>query len=262
MKQKQLIGECLAEFIGCLVFILIGCGAVASSVLTGVSFSQWEMSIVWGIGVTIAIYLVGSISGAHLNPAVTISLAIHRNFDKGKILPYIISQILGCFSAAAIIYFIFNPFFESFELTNNIIRASEGGVVTAGIFSTFPNANINLGHAFLVEAFITTILMIAILAIGEEKNTNKPGANLQPLMVGLTIAIIGSAFGTLSGFAMNPARDFGPRLFSFLAGWSNLGPVNAYYFLIPITAPIVGAILAGFIYDNLIKKYLINNTAA
>lgn len=262
MKKKQILGECFAEFIGCLVFILIGCGAVASSVLTSVSFSQWEMSIVWGIGVTVAIYLVGSISGAHLNPAVTISLTIHRNFDKRKILPYIASQILGCFSAAAIIYFIFNPFIESFELTNNIIRASEGGVVTAGIFSTFPNANINLGHAFLVEAFITNILMIAILAIGEEKSTNKPGANLQPLMVGLTIAIIGSAFGTLTGFAMNPARDFGPRLFSFLAGWSELGPVNTYYFLIPIIAPIVGAILAGFIYDNLIKKYLINNTEA
>lgn len=259
MGKKKLMGECLAEFIGCLIFILIGCGAVASSVLTDLSFSQWEMSIVWGIGVTIAIYMVGSISGAHLNPAVTISLSVHRKFDKRKVLPYIISQILGCFAAAAIIYFLFSPFFESFEIANKIIRSSESGVATAGIFSTFPNVSIS--HAFLVEVFITMILMIAIFAIGEEKSANKPGANLQPLMIGLTIAIIGSAFGTLTGFAMNPARDFGPRLLSFLAGWTSLGPVNTYYFIVPIVAPIIGAVLAGYIYDNLIKKYLISSEA-
>lgn len=262
MNKKKLIGECLAEFIGCLTFILIGCGAVASSSLTAISFSQWEMSIIWGIGVTIAIYLVGSISGAHLNPAVTISLAIHRNFDKRKIIPYIAAQTLGCFSAATIIYLIFNPFFKSFESANNIIRSSETGVVTAGIFSTYPNPNITLGHAFLVEVFITTILMTVILATSETKDPLKPGANLQPLIVGLTIAIIGASFGTLTGFAMNPARDFGPRLFSLLAGWRSLGPINTYYFFIPILAPILGAVLSGFIYDNLIKKYLICNTDA
>lgn len=262
MKNKSLFGECLAEFIGCLLFILIGCGAVASSTLANVSFSQWEMSLVWGIGVTIAIYLVGSISGAHLNPAVTISLSIHRGFDKKKVLPYIASQLLGCFTAAALIYFLFNPLLSSFEATNNIIRASENGITTAGIFSTYPNAHISILHAFLIEAFITTILMTVILAVGEEKNSNKPGANLQPVIIGLTIAIIGSAFGTLTGFAMNPARDFGPRLLTLLSGWTNLGPINTWYFLVPITAPIVGAVLAGYIYDNFIKKYLSNDLSA
>lgn len=259
MKNKNLFGECLAEFIGCFILILIGCGAVASSTLGNVSFSQWEMSLVWGIGVTIAIYIVGSISGAHLNPAVTISLSIHRGFDKKKVLPYIASQLLGCFAAAGLIYFLFNPLLSSFEVTNNIIRTSENGVITAGIFSTYPNAHISILNAFLIEAFITTILMIVILAVGEEKNTNRPGANLQPVIIGLTIAIIGSAFGHLTGFAMNPARDFGPRILTILLGWTDLGPINTWYFLVPLTAPIVGAVSAGYIYDKLIKKYLSDN---
>ena len=132
--KKTLLGECISEFIGSWILIFIGCGAVASMVLSGASVSQWEIGIIWGLAVTIAIYVTGAVSGTHINPAVTIALAVHRDFPKNKILPYIISQILGCFTGAATVYLLFNKLFTSFESTHNIVRSGTNGLKTASIF--------------------------------------------------------------------------------------------------------------------------------
>ncbi|GAA0709742.1 MIP/aquaporin family protein [Paraclostridium ghonii] len=254
--KKTLLGECISEFIGSWILIFIGCGAVASMVLSGASISQWEIGIIWGLAVTIAIYVTGAVSGTHINPAVTIALMIYRDFPKKKVLPYIISQILGCFIGAATVYLLFNKLFISFESANNIIRSGANGLSTAGIFSTYPNVALNSFDALLVEIFITMLLVIVILAVGEEKNSNKPMSNLAPVFIGITIAIIGASFGVLTGFAMNPARDFGPKMFAVLAGWGSgaLGP--DMYFWVPIVGPIIGAILAGFVFDKGVKKYM------
>lgn len=254
--KKTLLGECISEFIGSWILIFIGCGAVASMVLSGASISQWEIGIIWGLAVTIAIYVTGAVSGTHINPAVTIALMIHRDFPKKKVLPYIISQILGCFVGAATVYLLFNKLFLAFESANDIIRSGANGLSTAGIFSTYPNAALNSFDALLVEAFITMLLVIVILAVGEEKNSTKPMSNLAPVFIGITIAIIGASFGVLTGFAMNPARDFGPKMFAVLAGWGSgaLGP--NMYFWVPIVGPIIGAILAGFVFDKGVKKYM------
>ena len=257
--KNSLLGECISEFIGSWILIFIGCGAVASMILNKASVSQWEIGIIWGLAVTIAIYVTGAVSGAHINPAVTIALMIHRDFPKKKVLPYIISQVLGCFVGAGTVYLLFSKLFLSFESSNNVIRDSVGGLVTAKIFSTYPNLALNSFDALLVETFITMLLVIVILAVGEEKNSNKPMANLAPVFIGVTIAIIGGSFGVLTGFAMNPARDFGPKIFAVLAGWGTeaLGP--NMYFWVPIVGPIIGAILAGFIFDKGIKKYMDKN---
>ncbi|WGX76059.1 MIP/aquaporin family protein [Paraclostridium bifermentans] len=254
--KKTLLGECISEFIGSWILIFIGCGAVASMVLSGADVSQWEIGIIWGLAVTIAIYVTGAVSGTHINPAVTIALMVHRDFPKKKVLPYIISQILGCFAGAATVYLLFNKLFLSFENANNIVRAGSNGLTTAGIFSTYPNAALNSFDALLVETFITMLLVIVILAVGEEKNSNKPMSNLAPVFIGITIAIIGASFGVLTGFAMNPARDFGPKMFAVLAGWGSgaLGP--DMYFWVPIVGPIIGAILAGFVFDKGVKNYM------
>lgn len=254
--KKTLLGECISEFIGSWILIFIGCGAVASKVLSGASISQWEIGIIWGLAVTIAAYVTAAVSGTHINPAVTIAFMIHRDFPKKKVLPYIISQILGCFIGAATVYLLFNKLFISFESANNIIRSGANGLSTAGIFSTYPNAALNSFDALLVEIFITMLLVIVILALGEEKNSNKPMSNLAPVFTGITIAIIGASFGVLTGFAMNPARDFGPKMFAVLAGWGSgaLGP--DMYFWVPIVGPIIGAILAGFVFDKGVKKYM------
>ncbi|MGL6106384.1 MIP/aquaporin family protein [Romboutsia sp.] len=253
--KKNLMGECFAEFIGSWVLIFIGAGCVASLVLAGASISQWEISIIWGLGVTMAIYITGAVSGTHINPAVTIGLMVHRKFPKEKVLPYIMAQILGCFTGAATVYFLFQNLFTSYEAKNNIIRASSEGLATAGIFSTYPHPEITMVGALFVEIIITMFLFIVILAVGEDKNTNKPGSNFGPVIIGLTIAIIGGSFGVLTGFAMNPARDFGPKLFAMLAGWQSYALGENMYFLVPIIGPIIG----GFIFDKLVVKYMPQN---
>lgn len=257
--KKDLIGECIAEFIGSWILIFIGCGSVASLVLNGADISQWEIGIIWGLAVTMAIYITGAVSGTQINPAVTIGLMIHRDFPKKKVIPYILSQVAGCFVGAATVYFLFQNLFINFESTNNIVRASSEGLATAGIFSTYPHKDLTMIGALFVEIIITMFLFIVILAVGDEKNSNKPAANLAPVMIGLTIAIIGASFGVLTGFAMNPARDFGPKLFAMISGWGSFALGENMYFWIPIVGPIIGAIVGGFVFDKGIRKYMIKD---
>ena len=213
--QKSLLGECIAEFFGTGLLIFFGAGCVAALVLAGVEMGQWEVSIIWGLGVAIAIYVTGGISGAHLNPAVTLALTVFKGFDKRKTVPFIVAQVFGAFCSAALVYFLYSGLFADYELTNNIIRGSEQSLATAGIFSTYPHAALNNFQAFAVEFVITAVLMCGILAIGDDNNGVTNGA-LSALLIGVLIAVIGSSFGPLTGFAMNPARDFGPKLFAFL----------------------------------------------
>ena len=256
--RQSLFGECIAEFLGAALLIFFGVGCVAAMVLAGADFGQWEISIVWGLGVAIAIYVTGGVSGAHLNPAVTLALAAFKGFEKHKILPYIVAQVAGAFCSAALVYFLYSGLFAEFELANGIIRGSEESLATAGIFSTYAHASLNNIQAFAVEFMITAVLMGAILAIGDDKNGAANGA-LSAALIGLLIAVIGASFGPLTGFAMNPARDFGPKLFAFMAGWGDVALTGARanpYFWVPVAAPILGAMAGAWAYINLIGKQL------
>lgn len=254
--KKSLFGECLAEFIGTGLLIFFGVGCVAALVVAGVDLGQWEVSIIWGLGVAVAIYVTGGISGAHLNPAVTLALTAFKGFDKKKALPYIAAQIAGAFCSAALVYFLYSSLFIDFEAANNIVRGSVESLETAGIFSTYPHAAINFFQAFAVEFFITAVLVAGILAIGDDNNGVSNGA-LSALLIGLLIAVIGGSFGPLTGFAMNPARDFGPKLFAFFAGWGEVaftGGKDIPYFLVPVLAPICGAMMGAWVYINVLGK--------
>ena len=254
--RKSLLGECLAEFIGAGLLIFFGVGCVAALVLAGVDFGQWEVSIVWGLGVAIAIYVTGGVSGAHLNPAVTLALTTFKGFEKHKVLPYILAQVLGAFCSAALVYFLYSSLFADYELANGIVRGSEESLATAGVFSTYAHASLTNMQAFAVEFMITAVLMAGILAIGDDNNGTANGA-LSALLIGLLIAVIGASFGPLTGFAMNPARDFGPKLFAFLAGWGEVALTGARsnpYFWVPIVAPITGAMAGAWTYINLLGK--------
>ncbi|UTV30332.1 MIP/aquaporin family protein [Photobacterium atrarenae] len=256
--RKTLTGECIAEFIGTGLLIFFGVGCVAALVLAGASFGQWEISITWGLGVTIAIYCTAGVSGAHINPAVTIALALFHGFDKRKVAPYIAAQLLGAFSAAALVYSLYSNLFADYEATHNIIRGTEASLATAGIFSTYPHSALSFMGAFAVEMVITAVLMFAILAIGDEKNGTPRGA-MGPLLIGLLIAVIGGSLGPLTGFAMNPARDFGPKFFAYLAGWGDIaltGGKDIPYFIVPILAPIMGASFGAWLYPKAIAMYL------
>ncbi|MCL9779873.1 aquaporin [Vibrio sp. S4M6] len=258
-RKPTLLGECIAEFIGTGILIFFGVGCVAALVLTGASYGQWEISIVWGFGVSIAIYCTAGVSGAHINPAVTIALSLFHGFDKRKVLPYIVAQFLGAFCSAALVYSLYSNLFTNWETVHHIARNSEAALATAGIFSTFPNPHITFAGAMGVEFTITAILMFAILALGDENNGAVRGA-LNPLLIGILIAVIGSSLGPLTGFAMNPARDFGPKLFSYFAGWSYAlsGGREIPYFIVPIVAPILGACFGAWAYPKFIAQYLPN----
>ncbi|MDR3432874.1 MAG: aquaporin family protein [Rouxiella aceris] len=251
-------GQCIAEFLGTGLIIFFGAGCVAALKLAGASFGQWEISIIWGLGVSMAVYLTAAISGAHLNPAITIALCLFANFDGRKVLPYIVAQVAGAFCAAALVYGLYYNLFIDFEQSHNMVRGSVESLNLAGIFSTYPNPHISVLQAFLVEAVITAILMALILALTDDGN-GVPRGPLAPLLIGLLIAVIGASMGPLTGFALNPARDFGPKLFAYFAGWGKVaftGARDIPYFLVPIFGPLVGACLGAVGYKALISNHL------
>jgi len=252
--MSELFPELLAEFLGTLVLMLFGNGVVAMVVLFGtgtpgeiVNGGYTNITLGWGLAVTMGIYIAGKISGAHLNPAVSISLAVYRDFPWRKVAPYILAQTLGAFLAAAIVYWNYLPAFHAFD--PDLVK-------TAGVFTTFPKFP-DVPFAGLLDQTIgTALLLMMILAITDERN-QPPGANLGALMVGLVVVAIGMAFGGMHGYAINPARDFGPRLFTAIAGFKNNGLTDGPpVFWVPIVGPIIGGILGSAAYDYGIRRFL------
>lgn len=253
LRQPSLGGQCLAEFLGTALMIFFGTGCVAALKVADATFGLWEISIIWGLAVSMGIYLSAGISGAHLNPAVSIALALFSGFEKRKLPFYISAQIAGAFCGAGLVYLLYISLFFEFEHTHQMVRGSVESLELASAFTTYPNAAISVGQAFLVETVITTVLMCVIMALGDDKNGLPRGA-LAPLLVGLLVALIGASMGPLTGFAMNPARDFGPKLMTFIAGWGEVaftGGRDIPYFLVPIFAPILGACLGAAGYRML-----------
>jgi len=249
-----MLPELLSELLGTFVLILFGNGVVAMTVLFGtglpgeiVKGGYTNITIGWGLAVTMGIYIAGRISGAHLNPAVSVSLAVYRDFPWRKVAPYIVAQTVGAFLAAALVYWNYLPAFHAFD---------PGLEKTAGIFTTFP-AFPQVPFAGLLDQTIgTALLLMMILAITDERN-QPPGANLGALMVGLVVVAIGMSFGGIHGYAINPARDFGPRLFTAVAGFKNNGLTDGVkVFWVPIVGPILGGILGSAAYDFGIRRFL------
>jgi glycerol uptake facilitator protein len=253
VKARTLLGECSAEFAGTFILILFGVGVVAQVVAGGIG-NHDSIAWAWGIGVTMGVYVSARISGAHINPAVTIALAAFRGFAWRKVLPYIGAQFLGAFAAALVVRWNYNAVLEKFDpgLT----------IKSQGVFSTLPgNGSTDLGvgvwGGFLDQVIGTAILMLVILAIVDLRNT-APAANLGPFLIGLLVVGIGMAWGTLAGYAINPARDFGPRLASYLTGYGGAfkDQFGDLYFWVPIVGPIIGALIGAFLYDLLVGRNL------
>jgi glycerol uptake facilitator protein len=250
----SLLAELTAEFLGTLVLIMLGTGVVAMVVLFPtqtpgevIHGGFTNITLGWGLGVTMGIYVAGRVSGAHLNPAVTLALAIFRGFPWRKVLPYSIAQVAGAFVAAALVYRNYLPAFH--HVDPNLEK-------TAGVFTTFP-AFPNLPQAgFLDQVIGTALLLLLVFAITDELNM-PPGSNMAPLMVGLVVVAIGMSFGAMHGYAINPARDFGPRLFTVLAGFRNNGITDGNrVWWVPVVAPLVGGVVGAGIYDFGIRRFL------
>lgn len=254
MHKSRLWAELLAEFLGTLVLILFGTGVVAMVVLFPTSTAGeiihggfTNITLGWGLGVTMGIYVAGKISGAHLNPAVTLAVAIFRGFPWRKVLPYSLAQTAGAFVAAGLVYRNYLPAFH---------QVDPGLQKTAGIFTTFPAFPSVLQAGFLDQVIGTALLLLLVFAITDEFNS-PPGANLTPLMIGLVVVAIGISFGGMHGYAINPARDFGPRMFTVVAGFHNNGITDgARVWWVPVLAPLIGGVLGAGLYDFGIRHFL------
>ncbi len=168
------------------------------------------------------------------------------------------AQLAGAFGGAVLAYFLYSNLFADFESAHNMVRGSAESLQLASIFSTYPAAAINVWQAALVEVVITSMLMGLIMALTDDGN-GVPKGPLAPLLIGILVAVIGASTGPLTGFAMNPARDFGPKIFTWLAGWGEIamtGGRNIPYFIVPIIAPVIGACVGAAIYRFLIAQNL------
>jgi glycerol uptake facilitator protein len=249
----------IGEFFGTMVLILFGDGCVATfalfSNLNGPTpfANEWIVIILgWGLAVMLGIYVTGAISGAHLNPAVTLGLAATGRFSWSKVLPYWLAQVLGAFVAAAILYFVYQGAINHAINGANIADPLKGA---GGVFYTSPKAFVGTFGAFCDEFVGTALLVGLILAIVDGRN-QPVQANLNPLIIGFLIVAIGASFGLNTGYAINPARDFGPRLWvGFVSGFESFS-VNNYYFWIPIVAPLAGGVVGAFIFDFTVGRVL------
>ena len=278
MPTSSLAARCFAEVLGTFLLVFFGCGAVHVAILTGNLVGLWQVAIVWGVAIMLAIYVVGGISGAHINPAVTIALASWGRFRWPDVLPYVLSQLFGAFLAAAILFTLYSPLLAEREREKKVIRGERGSEITAMCYGEyFPNpARLasatydSLEHdklndlvpepiAFLAEVLGTMILALVVFALTDERNNAAPMGRMAPVFIGLTVAALISVIAPLTQACFNPARDFGPRLFAFLAGWGPIalpGPQPTGFLTVYILAPILGAILGGGLYLGLIRPAL------
>ena len=253
-NKPTLAAELIAEFLGTFVLILFGTGVVAMVVLfpsnapaATVHGGYTNITLGWGLAVTMGIYVAGKVSGGHLNPAVTLTLAVFRGFPWRKVVPYSIAQTAGAFLAAAVVYRNYLPAFRQFDPQLE---------KTAGVFTTFPAFPAWPQAGFLDQVIGTALLLLLVLAITDELIV-PPGANLAPAMIGLVVVAIGMSFGGMHGYPINPARDFGPRLWTVVAGFKNNGLTDgSMVFWVPIVGPLAGGVLGAFIYEFLIGSRL------
>jgi glycerol uptake facilitator protein len=257
MSRRQLAGELISEAVAVAIIISIGCSAAAMYLLYDPSPYQnayWGLCITWGLAVTVAIYATASVSGTHANPAVTLALALYRGFPWSRVLPYWAAQVLGGFVGAAIVLLLYGPVIDHYNDLQGMTRAEGGG---AGVFFTAPGLAVAPLHALRNQVILTGFLVFGIFAITERYNEAAPGANGGALMIGLLVACIGASMGYLEGWAINPARDFGPRVFAWLTGWDRAAlPAEHHYWWIPIVGPLIGGVLGGAAYRWLILPFL------
>jgi glycerol uptake facilitator protein len=265
-------GEYVAEFVGTFILICFGDGVVAMAVAalnqsgrgTEIFQASGDWLLItwgWGFAVTFAVYVAGGVSGAHINPAVTVAFAARRGFPWSKVPGYIAAQLVGAFAGAALVYAVYKGAIDSYEHANHITRGDPNSVPTYSIFATFPAKYFgNWVGPFVDQVVGTAFLLAFIFAVVDEFN-QPVRANLAPLIVGFVVVAIGISFGANAGYAINPARDFGPRMLALVAGWGKVafpgdyGNVNTYFW-IPIVGPFLGGLIGAFFYDFTIRDVL------
>ncbi|SFO48745.1 MULTISPECIES: MIP/aquaporin family protein [Actinomadura] len=252
-RVPQLAAEMSAEFAGTMILILFGVGVVAQVVAGGPALGDHDsISWAWGLGVTLGVYVSARISGGHINPAVTLALAVFKGFPWRKVIPFWFAQFLGAFVAALIVRWNYTEVLHKFDpgLT----------IKSQFVFSTLPGNGalpIHTWGAFRDQIIGTAILLFLVLALTDLRNA-PPLANLGPFIIGLVVVAIGMAWGTNAGYAINPARDLGPRLAQYLTGYGGAwrDQYGDFYFWVPIVAPLIGGVLGAGLYLLLVGRLI------
>ena len=254
--SKEFIGETLGTFL----LVLFGCGSVAVSVLFNAYQGIIQIATVWGIGVTLAIYLTRHLSCAHLNPAVSYAMVVSKRMSARRLPTYIAAQFIGAILAGLIIYLLFGPSIIAFENAHSIIRGTPESVQTARMFGEYyaspgSSAVVSLPLAIGAEAFGTFILLLMIFALTEGCNIGRPNDALAPMFIGLTVSSIICLIAPLTQAGLNPARDFGPRLVAWVSGWGEAAFPDHIggFFYVYILAPIVGGIIAAIFFVHVLE---------
>jgi len=262
---QRLKHDVVGEFMGTALLVFFGCSAVAVSVLFSAHSGLWQIAMIWGAAVALAIYATRHLSCAHLNPAVSLAMVASGRMRASKLPIYITAQFAGAFFAAAVLYLLFADSIIHFEDLHGIVRGNPESVQTAMMFGEFyPNpgsgeaAVVSMRTAFLAEAIGTFALVIMIFSLTEGCNLGRPDNALAPLFIGGTVAMIIAVIAPLTQAGLNPARDLSPRLFAMLAGWQDAAfPAADWGFLVVyVLGPIAGGLLAALVFTKLIEPLM------
>lgn len=250
------------EFLGTFVLVFFGVGVVNAAVVTGAQVGLWQVAVVWAIGVSLGIYTSAALSGAHINPAMTAVAVVYDRFPLPRALAYVVAQVFGAMAASLLLYGMFAEAILEFERRHGLLRGGPGSELSAMVFGEyFPNPAVfgtaedawrivSWQSAFMAEMVGTAFLAFLVAAVTHSRNRARPPVAAQALLIGLGVAAIISVVAPLTQAGLNPARDFGPRVIAWLAGWGEIaipGPRGGW-FTVYVVAPVVGALIGGGIY--------------
>ncbi len=254
--SREVVREALAEFLGTFVLIVFGVAVVAQTVLSRQQAGSYlAINIGWGLAVTMGCYVSAGVSGAHLNPAVTLALAVRRGFAWKKVAPYIVAQLAGAFVASVVVFLTYHEALDAFD---GGLRQVTGTLGTAGIWATYPQPFLSTFPGGVIDQVVGTALLVGVIFAMTDARNSMPPASLIPVAVGLLVLLIGMTFGFNSGYAINPARDFGPRLFTAVAGWgSGVFTAGNHWWWVPIVGPLTGGVIGAVIYDGLVGRFFV-----
>ena len=248
-----------AELLGTFVLVFFGVGAVNAAVITGAQSGLWQVAVVWAVGVSLGIYASAAISGAHLNPAITLAAVVYDRFPPLRGLAYWAAQLVGAALASIALYAMFDEAIIEFERIHGLLRGGPGSELSAMVFGEyFPNPAIfgtaenawrivSMKSAFVAEMVGTAMLALLISVITHPRNEGRPAPASAAVMIGLSVAAIISVIAPLTQAGLNPARDLGPRVVSYFLGWGDIaipGPRGGWL-LVYVLAPMIGALIGG-----------------
>ncbi|MFV0467192.1 MAG: MIP/aquaporin family protein [Lachnospiraceae bacterium] len=259
--QREFVGE----FIGTFLLVLFGCGSVAVSILFEAYQGILQIGLAWGIGVSLAIYATRHLSCAHLNPAVTIAMAVNKRMLPKKVPVYLLAQFLGAFAAGLGVYGLFAESIRNFEVVQGIVRGSNESSMIAKMFGEYYISSeaaiqLSMPQAMVAEGVGTFLLVFMIFSLTEGCNLGRPDNALTPIFIGLSVTSVICLIAPLTQAGLNPARDFGPRMVAWIFGWRQAAfpDKTGGFFFVYMLSPVIGAIVAGAFFTKVVQKLMQN----